>query len=408
MTARALQRTGGEQSRDAQPLAGARILVIMPSIPVQGMERANLQIMKMMRQRGADVLFVTEKNYGERVRTEVGHVGCRWVDASCITSTAERPRLPKGPREFFTILRALLRAARQINAIAAQYRPTHIHVTNLAFFLYALPAIWLSKRPVVFRLPNPPDTNMRGWKRLISDRIWRYAVAPQCDLFVCNSKYTLSQLREAGVRSGNVRIIYNCVPERVQPPLTDAPKVDASRFNVVYTGRIRPEKGVRELYDAACQILGERQDVDFYFVGENRWMNEFAESLERDVKARSLETRIRFTGEIQDIPGLLEQCDLHVCPSVSEEPFGIVVLEAKSAGLPSVVFPSGGLKETVTHLVDGYVCQEKSARALYEGIRYFLDHPEALSAAGGAARHSLHRFSGEKIGDQWCSVFLGL
>ena len=41
-----------------QPLAGARILVVMPSIPVQGMERSTLQIFRMLRQRGADVLFV--------------------------------------------------------------------------------------------------------------------------------------------------------------------------------------------------------------------------------------------------------------------------------------------------------------------------------------------------------------
>lgn len=48
-------------------LTDMRILAVMPSIPVQGMERSNLQIMKMMRERGADVLFITEKTFGERV-----------------------------------------------------------------------------------------------------------------------------------------------------------------------------------------------------------------------------------------------------------------------------------------------------------------------------------------------------
>ncbi|MGH8443552.1 MAG: hypothetical protein ACRETF_11715, partial [Nevskiaceae bacterium] len=45
-------------------LAGTRILVVFGSIPVFGMERATIGLMRAMRARGATILFVTEATYG--------------------------------------------------------------------------------------------------------------------------------------------------------------------------------------------------------------------------------------------------------------------------------------------------------------------------------------------------------
>jgi glycosyltransferase involved in cell wall biosynthesis len=153
-------------------------------------------------------------------------------------------------------------------------------------------------------------------------------------------------------------------------------------------------------------MTAEREDVDFYLAGEHHWKNPFAEELIRQVEIKSLASRIHFTGEIDDVFGLLRQCDLHVCPSTSAgESFPNVVLEAKSQGLPSVVFPTAGLTEAVTHLVDGYVCSEKSSRALYDGLRYFLEDAAALKDAGNSARRSLDKFSKDSIAGEWAALF---
>ena len=57
------------------------------------------------------------------------------------------------------------------------------------------------------------------------------------------------------------------------------------------------------------------------------------------------------------------------------------------------------------HLVDGYICREKSVQGLYEGIRYFLDDAAVLKAAGKAAKQSLERFSRQRVADEWADVF---
>jgi glycosyltransferase involved in cell wall biosynthesis len=365
------------------------------------MERANLQIMQMMRERGADVLCVSEHTYGEKVRHEVERIGCQWATASF----EQRLHLTKHPREMAVVLYAWGKAAWEVRRIYEAYQPTHIHVTNLTYLLYTLPILRHARQPVIFNLPNPPDNSLPTLKQHLSNWIWRYCVAPVCDVMVCNSHYTRSQLETVGIKLEKVRTIYNCLPERTSTQVSDVPKLPPDHFNIVFIGQVTPAKGVREFVDTALRITSERHDVDFYIAGDHEWQNPFAKGLIEEVNAKHLGSRIRFVGEIADVFGLLSQCDLHVCPSVFEEPFGLVVLEAKSQGIPSVVFPSGGLQETVAHRVDGYICNDKSTQALYEGIRYFLDDAVALQAAGKAAKRSLERFSRECMTDAWADIF---
>ena len=61
------------------------------------------------------------------------------------------------------------------------------------------------------------------------------------------------------------------------------------------------------------------------------------------------------------------------------------------AGVPSVVFPSGGLPELVVEQGDdGFVCDARTAGALEAGLRHYLDLSEGeLIAAKAAAKASL-------------------
>jgi glycosyltransferase involved in cell wall biosynthesis len=394
--------SGVETSTGA--LIGLRLLAIMPSIPLHGMERANLEIMRLVRERGAHVLFVTEATWGQRVQAAVEARGCEWTTVSLLRSYEERLHLTARPLEMAGVARAWMRAAHRLLDICGDYRPTHIYVTNLTFFLYAVPAILRSRVPVIFRVPNPPESEERGFKPAVRAALWRLTVALS-DVVVCNSHYSLKRLATRGLAPGRVRVIYPCLPQRPRLDCSDAYSVSAGRFTVLYLGRIRPEKGVDKLVDAARRIIPEFPDVDFLLVGDHAWRNDFAVRLRRQIVTAGLDERVRILDEIEDVPGLLKRCQLHVMPSI-REPFGIVVLEAKSQGVPSVVFPTGGMLETVTHLVDGYVCRERSAEALVEGIRFFLEDDVARRTMGAAACQSLERYSPDVIADQWSDVFL--
>ena len=381
-----------------QELRGSRILVVMPSIPVLGMERANLQIMKMMRERGADVLFVVNAFPGEKVAREVERIGFAWAAAP----VTERPRIPRTPREGLALMAAWAKGARAISRIYREYRPTHIHLTSLAYLLYAAPTLFRARSHVVFRLPNPPDRHLSRRRQAVSDAVWRRIVDPLCNTIVCNSLFSYGQLCATGLQSGKLKIIHNCVADRPSGINRDAPTLDPAHFNIVFVGQLTPAKGIEPLLCAARDLVVEHEEMRFHLAG---WRSPYAEGLARDVAAMGLGSSIRFVGEIDDVLGLLAKADLHVCPSIFEDPFPNVVLEAKSQGLPSVVFSSGGIPELVRHGVDGYVCAEKTADALREGILYFFRNREALRSAGDAARQSLNRFSPERVSSQWAAVF---
>src|SRR5688500_12404331 len=97
------------ESANLAGLVGTRILVVMPSIPLHGMERKTLQIMKEMREQGADVLFITQETYGENIRREVERIGCQWTTASF----NKLLHITRNPREMVAVLREWIRSALQ-------------------------------------------------------------------------------------------------------------------------------------------------------------------------------------------------------------------------------------------------------------------------------------------------------
>ena len=115
---------------------------------------------------------------------------------------------------------------------------------------------------------------------------------------------------------------------------------------------------------------------------------------------------MRLLGWREDVADCFAAAAVHCCPSLPSirESFGLVVLEAKTAGIPSVVFRSGALPELVSHRTDGWVCDEPSAEALAAGLTYFLADADRRAAAGTKARESLARFDRRTFADRWWSL----
>ena len=128
--------------------------------------------------------------------------------------------------------------------------------------------------------------------------------------------------------------------------------------------------------------------------------------MRRRAAEADLADAVRFLGWREDIPLLMRRASIHCCPSRREirEAFGLVVLEAKLSGLPSVVGPSGNLPELVDHRRTGWVCRGDSAQELAEGLRFFLTDTTRLLAAGTAARESAEAYSEDRFASAWAAV----
>jgi len=375
------------------------ILAVMPSIPVGGMERANIEIFRLLKEHGARVVVLTNKEHGERIESVCASHG---IETMPIAVHCD-PRFPRGPIAFSKYVLEWLRFVRAVLRACRSLRPQWLYITNLTFFLYAWPTLLLWKCRVIFNLPIPPDVPSGRAKSIVVRWLWRRLVAPACTLMICNSHFTLNRLLATGAKPRSVRVIYNPIPSRLPHRLPLVLPTGKDRLRVTYVGRLAEPKGLAQLFEVAVQIVRERGDVDFYFAGDYRWKNPFAMQLVRRVEVGALEDRIVFLGEVEDVPGLLSQSDLHVLFS-NEEAFGLVVLEAKGQGVPSIVSPGGALPELVTHLEDGYVCRDFTTGSLREGLQYFLGDPLARQRAGQQAFQSLQNFDKQAIGRQWATT----
>ena len=116
--------------------------------------------------------------------------------------------------------------------------------------------------------------------------------------------------------------------------------------------------------------------------------------------------RIVFHGRVNNVEDYYRNADLLVVPSLFEEPAANVVLEAKCYGVPSIVYPSGGLPELVIDRVNGFVCYEKTVLALTQGIRWLIEKPERIPSMKIAAiEDSENRFGIERFARQWADVY---
>ena len=101
--------------------------------------------------------------------------------------------------------------------------------------------------------------------------------------------------------------------------------------------------------------------------------------------------RIHFQGYIDDPRILLSQADWHIAPSICEEAFGNVVLEAKQIGIPSVISKNGGLPELVEEGVDGFVLDEVSSQSIENQINSLFECKADWKKMGASAKTSLQR-----------------
>jgi len=83
--------------------------------------------------------------------------------------------------------------------------------------------------------------------------------------------------------------------------------------------------------------------------------------------------------------------DIVVVPSIWEEPFGMVALEAMATGRPVCVSQVGGLQHTIAHGVSGFRFQRGNPRELACYLRTLLDDATTRERMGAAARKRVER-----------------
>jgi len=158
----------------------------------------------------------------------------------------------------------------------------------------------------------------------------------------------------------------------------------ADKFVVLFVGRLVPEKGIKELI-AAAKLWDKR--ITLAIAGSG--------PLESYIKHQtSIINHIVFLGKLNqdELPNYYSAADLLIVPSVHEEGFGRVILEALSCGTPVIGANRGAIPEALDESVGRLI--EVSPENIKKAVEYFYDHPEELKKlAKNARKYAEKRFS---------------
>ena len=177
-----------------------------------------------------------------------------------------------------------------------------------------------------------------------------------------------------------------------------------NNLRLLFVGRIVPQKGLHLLLEAIDKVFCHFPQATLRIVGGINFGSSKEDEYLKTLKCKSEHwgERIVWVGPVPHNQIMLEfqQADLFICPSIWNEPLGMVNAEAMACGLPIVAFAKGGIPEIVGDA--GILVEEITPEALAEGINQVLSDPElyqTLSQRG--LQRVKEKFNWEKIAEAW-------
>jgi glycosyltransferase involved in cell wall biosynthesis len=189
----------------------------------------------------------------------------------------------------------------------------------------------------------------------------------------------------------------------------------ASSLNVLFVGRLCPEKGVHLLLSAMGEVLRSHPGASLSLVGPlDLSPKDFVDPHRRDPIFNDLTWYYTQPGAYYDLVcrqvsalgghGFLHgrvpnaelgshyaRAGIFVFPSLWHEPFGIPVIEAMAAGLPVVATRAGALPEVVVDGETGILVERGDAEGLAAAIAKLLADPQLRGRMGAAGRERVRR-----------------
>ena len=215
----------------------------------------------------------------------------------------------------------------------------------------------------------------------------RLAGRVEADCYICNSRFTASQLPTTTAR---VEVIYSPVPPR--PTQIASASRSTERVVIVQVSRMEPLKGHRVLLEALARLPAEHVWECWQVGGGQRPAEtRYLESLQADAHRLGVSDRVRFLGQQSDVSRLLSSAHIFCQPNTKPEAFGISFVEAMQARLPVVTSAIGGALEVVDETC-GMLVPPNDPAALAASLAKLIrnrDERESLGRGGPPRANAL-------------------
>jgi glycosyltransferase involved in cell wall biosynthesis len=275
----------------------------------------------------------------------------------------------EGARVHIENLRVLRRVTGSVSSLPAGRLPGFVSTADVAVpwtlaMVPYLPALQARRRPTVCSvheiLPDRRGGALAAAASVLSPRM------------MANSFATSAWLTRHARRRTHIEVAYPVAPRYDPLPILSEPKP----LRLLLAGRVNGHKGhletartVRCLRDRGVEV--ELTLAGGAYPGQDRHLS----VLQNEIRGAS---GITYVGEVDDIRSLLRNVHALVIPTTRPEPFGIVALEAWSAGRPVIASDEGGLAEAA-RLVGGRLVRPRDNRDLALKIEALANNTSAVT-----------------------------
>lgn len=191
------------------------------------------------------------------------------------------------------------------------------------------------------------------------------------------------------------------IPGLLPGRIAAAPRglIEGRPIRIGYLGVLDAVKGL-DTFAEALQLVGPTNQAEFFIAGAANG------SYAKGLPAKFPPTT-RFVGWVRP-DDFLSEIDVLVTPSVLQEAFGRVIIEAFGSAVPVIGSASGGIPDTIEPGKNGLLFPAGDAPALANLLRGIIAAPAQVAQLSEGALQAAHRYIPEKIGSAYNAVFAEL
>ncbi len=320
------------------------VLQILPELKSGGVERGAVDLAKYLQQKGHKAVVVSAGGplVGEVTSADAIHYAL--------------PVHKKSPLSVFRSVRALVKIVKSEN----------IDIIHARSRVPAFIAYFVSRATQV-----PFVTTCHGF---YSRHLLSYVMGWGKLVIVASHIIGKRMRDDFGVPHEKIRLIARGVnleefkSKSAEDSAADKPVI------VGLVGRITPIKGHPLFLKAMARVARVHPNIKIQIIGDAP-KTQYKEELLLLTRRLGLAGQVEFLGTRYDIPELLSRMSLLVVPSVGEEAFGRVAIEAGACGVPVIATRIGGLVDIIEHEKTGLLVPPEDPLQLADAVIRILENP---------------------------------
>ncbi|HAK76711.1 MAG TPA: hypothetical protein DCM71_07330 [Runella sp.] len=301
----------------------------------------------------------------------------------------------------FTRNKDILNSLSNVRVLYAYFRehyPTLVHGNTPKAAFLSMMAATFARVPVrVYEMHGLPLETARWPWKLFYWGIEKMTCSLATHVIAVSPSLRQSVIQKRLISAEKISVMHHgsCngvdAKQKFNPACIDVQKVENLRKKwnlhpsqpiVGFVGRLTPDKGIQELYDAWQWVKQVVPAAKLLMVGDCDDRQPISQRLLSQLEHDASIVHINHQSDIASVYALI---DFLVLPSYREG-LGNVVLEAAAMGKPAVVSNVTGLKDAVDDNRTGTFCTPRSAQDLAAKMITYLQNPPLVQQHGQAAQ----------------------